>query len=169
MPKRWWGANRAKGAQEGFTLIEMTIVVAIMAILASSAVPLYELTAKREKEQELRLALRQIREALDAYKRAVNEGRIAKQAEKKSDYPVKLEDLVDGVPDAKDPGKRKIYFLRRLPRDPMSEDRSLSAAETWGKRSYESPPDNPQPGDDVFDIYSRSQVIGLNGIPYDKW
>jgi general secretion pathway protein G len=169
MSKRQWGANRAKRAQEGFTLIEMTIVVAIMAILASSAVPLYELTAKREKEQELRLALRQIREALDAYKRAVNEGRIAKQAEKKSDYPVKLEDLVDGVPDAKDPGKRKIYFLRRLPRDPMSEDRSLSAAETWGKRSYESPPDNPQPGDDVFDIYSRSQVVGLNGIPYDKW
>jgi general secretion pathway protein G len=169
MSKRQWGANRAKGAQEGFTLIEMTIVVAIMAILASSAVPLYELTAKREKEQELRLALRQIREGLDAYKRAVNEGRIAKQAEKKSDYPVKLEDLVDGVPDAKDPGKRKIYFLRRLPRDPMSEDRSLSAAETWGKRSYESPPDNPQAGDDVFDVYSRSQVVGLNGIPYDKW
>lgn len=169
MSKRWWGANRAKGAQEGFTLIEMTIVVAIMAILASSAVPLYELTAKREREQELRLALRQIREALDAYKRAVNEGRIPKQAEKKSDYPVKLEDLVDGVPDAKDPGKRKIYFLRRLPRDPMSEDRSLSAAETWGKRSYESPPDSPQAGDDVFDVYSRSQVVGLNGIPYDKW
>jgi general secretion pathway protein G len=160
-----WG-NRA---ERGFTLIEMTIVVAIMAVLASSAVPLYELTVKREKEQELRLALRQIREAIDAYKRAVNEGRIAKQAEKKSDYPVKLEDLVEGVPDAKDPGKRKIYFLRRLPRDPMSEDHSLSPAETWGKRSYESPPDNPQPGEDVFDVYSRSPVVGLNGIPYDKW
>src|SRR5690348_6939294 len=149
------GSSRATGwatrGEQGFTLIEMTVVVAVMAILASSAVPLYELTVKREKEQELRIALRQIREALDSYKRAINEGRIAKQAEKKSDYPVKLEDLVEGVPDAKDPGKRKIYFLRRLPRDPMSEDRSLSAAETWGKRSYESPPDNPQPGEDVFD------------------
>jgi general secretion pathway protein G len=73
------------------------------------------------------------------------------------------------VPDAKDPGKRKIYFLRRLPRDPMSQDSTLAAAETWGKRSYESPPDSPQAGDDVFDVYSRSQVVGLNGIPYDKW
>jgi|SRR3954449_10590078 general secretion pathway protein G len=169
MTRRLWVTSRAQGAESGFTLIEMTIVVAIMAILASSAVPLYELTAKREKEQELRLGLRQIREALDAYKRAVNEGRIAKQAEKKSDYPAKLEDLVEGAPDAKDPGKRKIYFLRRLPRDPMSPDPSLSAAETWGKRSYESPPENPQAGDDVFDVYSRSQVTGLNGIPYDKW
>ncbi len=73
------------------------------------------------------------------------------------------------IPDIKDPEKRKIYFLRRLPRDPMSQDESLSAAETWGKRAYESPPDNPQEGDDVFDIFSRSQNIGLNGIPYDKW
>jgi general secretion pathway protein G len=169
MAKRLWVTGRANGAEGGFTLIEMTIVVAIMAILASAAMPLYELTVKREKEQELRFALRQIREALDAYKRAMIDGRIAKQAEKKSDYPAKLEDLVDGVPDAKDPGKRKIYFLRRLPRDPMSQDSSLAAAETWGKRSYESPPDSPQAGDDVFDVYSRSQVVGLNGIPYDKW
>jgi general secretion pathway protein G len=56
-----------------------------------------------------------------------------------------------------------------LPRDPMSEDSSLSDAETWGKRAYESPPDNPQEGDDVFDVYSRSQKTGLNGIAYDKW
>ena len=144
------------------------IVVAIMAVLASSAMPLYELTAQREKEKELRVALRQIREALDAYKRAVNEGRIAKKADE-SDYPRKLEDLVIGIPDAKDPEKRKIYFLRRLPRDPMSADPALSAAETWGKRAYESPPDNPQEGNDVFDVYSHSQQIGLNGVVYDKW
>ncbi len=168
MTKRLGIASRLGGAG-GFSLIEMTVVVAIMAVLASSAAPLYELTLKREKEQELRLALRQIREALDAYRRAVIEGRIVKPADKKSDYPGKLEELVDGVPDAKDPTKRKIYFLRRLPRDPMSVDASLSNAETWGKRSYESPPENPQPGDDVFDVYSRSQVTGLNGIPYDKW
>ena len=97
-----------------------------------------------------------------------NDGRIARKAEE-SEYPRKLEDLVTGVPDIKDPEKRKIYFLRRLPRDPMSEDASLSAADTWGKRAYESPPDNPQEGDDVFDIFSRSQHIGLNGIAYDKW
>lgn len=152
----------------GFTLVELTIVVAVMAVLASSAMPLYELTAQREREKELRMALRQIREALDAYKQAVNDGRIARKADE-SDYPRKLEDLVVGIPDAKDPEKRKIYFLRRLPRDPMSTDSSLSEAETWGKRAYESPPDNPQEGDDVFDVYSRSEQIGLNGIAYDKW
>ena len=109
-----------------------------------------------------------IREAIDAYKRAVHDGRIARKADE-SEYPRKLEDLLTGIPDIKEPEKRKIYFLRRLPRDPMSEDASLSATETWGKRAYESPPDNPQEGDDVFDIFSRSQNIGLNGIPYDKW
>jgi general secretion pathway protein G len=155
-------------ANGGFSLVELTVVVAIMAVLASSAVPLYELHVKREKEQELRVGLRQIREALDAYKRAIQDGRIARKADE-SEYPRKLEDLVTGIPDIKDPEKRKIYFLRRLPRDPMSEDESLSAAETWGKRAYESPPDNPQEGDDVFDIFSRSQNIGLNGVPYDKW
>jgi general secretion pathway protein G len=157
-----------KANAAGFSLVELTIVVAIMAVLASSAMPLYELTIKREKEQELRVALRQIREALDAYKRAVNEGRIAREAEK-SEYPRKLEDLVNGVPNIKDPEKRKIYFLRRLPRDPMSDDLTLPAAETWGKRAYESSPDSPQEGEDVFDVYSRSQQIGLNGIAYDKW
>ena len=152
----------------GFTLVELMIVVAIMAVLASSAMPLYELTSQREKEKELRVALRQIREALDAYKRAIVDGRIARKADE-SEYPRKLEDLVVGMPDAKDPEKRNIYFLRRLPRDPMSADPALSNADTWGKRAYESPPDNPQEGNDVFDVYSYSQQIGLNGIAYDKW
>jgi|SRR6185437_8552094 general secretion pathway protein G len=159
--------NSAPG-NRGFTLVELMIVVAIMAVLASSAMPLYELTSQREKEKELRVALRQIREALDAYKRAVGEGRIARKADE-SEYPRKLEDLAIGIPDAKDPEKRKIYFLRRLPRDPMFADPALSAAETWGKRAYESPPDNPQEGNDVFDVYSHSQQIGLNGVAYDKW
>ena len=152
----------------GFTLIELIIVVAIMAILASSAMPLYELNVQREKEQELRAGLRQIREAIDAYKRAVSEGRIARKADE-SDYPRKLEHLIEGMPDMRDPAKRKIYFLRRLPRDPMSSDPTLSNADTWGKRAYESPSDHPQEGDDVFDVYSRSRKTGLNGIAYDKW
>ncbi|GAB1721028.1 MAG: N-terminal methylation site [Nitrosospira sp.] len=160
--------NASLAANRGFSLVELTIVMAIMAVLVSAAIPVYELTAQREKEKELRIALRQIREALDAYKRAMIEGRIAKKADE-SDYPPRLEDLVAGVPDAKDPEKRKIYFLRRLPRDPMSPNSELTDAETWGKRSYESPPDNPQEGKDVFDVYSRSQQTGLNGIPYDRW
>src|SRR6185437_11102951 len=111
MKGRVWAKNPAIN-EAGFSLIELTIVVAIMAVLASSAVPMYELSVKRGKEQELRIALRQIREALDTYKRAVNDGRVAREAEK-SDYPRKLEELVNGVPDIKDPEKRKIYFLRR--------------------------------------------------------
>jgi general secretion pathway protein G len=152
----------------GFTLVELMIVMAVMAVLASSAVPLYEITMQREKEKELRAALRQIRDALDAYKRAVAEGRIVRKAEE-SEYPRKLEDLVTGMPDAKHPEKRKIYFLRRVPRDPMSTDFSLPEAQTWGTRAYDSPADSPQEGDDVFDVYSHSQKLGLNGIPYNKW
>lgn len=146
------------------------VVVAIVAILASAAMPLREIAVKREKEQELRLALRQIRTAIDAYKQAADEGLVERKADEVG-YPRKLEDLVEGVPNIKDPRKSTIYFLRRLPRDPMSADIDLDVpdADTWGKRSYASPPDNPEEGDDVFDIYSRSDRVGLNGIPYNQW
>ena len=159
---------------KGFTLIELMIVVAIMTILATAAMPLRELMVKREKEQELRVALRQIRTAIDAYKLATDDGRVAKKADE-SGYPPRLEELFMGIPDAKSPDKKLIYFLRRLPRDPMFTDLDVAgientpAADTWGKRSYESPPDSPKEGDDVFDVYSRSEAIGLNGIPYREW
>lgn len=158
----------------GFTLIELMIVIAIMAILATSAMPLRELAVKREKEQELRIALRQIRNALDAYKAAADEGRIEIEADE-SGYPPTLEDLVIGVPDIKSTEEKNIYFLRRLPRDPMFEEMDVAgiemtpAADTWGKRSYESSAENPQEGDDVFDVYSMSEAVGLNGIEYNKW
>lgn len=92
------------------------IVLAIMAILATAAMPLRELVVKREKEQELRAALRQIRNAIDAYKQATDDGRIEKK-EDESGYPRTLDDLVIGVPDVKSPDKKVIYFLRRLPRE----------------------------------------------------
>ncbi|WMJ08302.1 type II secretion system protein [Nitrosomonas sp. sh817] len=159
---------------QGFTLIELMIVIVIMAILATAALPLRELMVKREKEQELRVALRQIRTAIDAYKQAVDEGKIAKKADE-SGYPPRLEELFMGVQDIKSPDKKVIYFLRRLPRDPMFTELDVTgievtpAADTWGKRSYESPWDSPKEGDDVFDVYSRSEAIGLNGIPYREW
>ena len=145
-----------------------------MAILATVAMPLRELMVKREKEQVLRTGLRQIRGAIDAYKQAVDDGRI-KKIEEKSGYPARLEDLFIGVTDSKNSEKKYIFFLRRLPRDPMFQDLDVAGVErtpdvdTWGKRSYESPPDNPQEGEDVFDVFSRSESIGLNGIPYNKW
>jgi general secretion pathway protein G len=152
----------------GFTLIELAVTVAIVGVLSTMALPLAETTIRRGKEAELRTALRQIREGIDAYKRAGEEGRIRIRADA-SGYPPRLEDLVEGVEDIKRPDLAKIHFLRRLPRDPFGGDPELAAAETWGRRSYASPPDNPQSGEDVFDVYSLAEGVGLNGIPYRQW
>lgn len=152
----------------GFTLIELVVTVAIVAVLASVAVPLVELNVQRAREHELRTALRQIRGALDAHKRATEEGRVLARTGG-SGYPRNLRELVDGVADVKSPTTQRIYFLRRLPRDPFNPDRELGAAETWGLRAYSSPPDAPAVGEDVYDVYSRSGRTGLNGQPYRDW
>jgi general secretion pathway protein G len=152
----------------GFTLIELVITVAIVAVLASVALPLNELIVQRSKEQDLRRALREVREAIDAYKQASDEGRLAKRPGD-SGYPKRLGDLVAGIEDEKNPKKERIYFLRRLPRDPFAADPALGPAESWGKRSYLSPPDQPADGDDVFDVFSLSAAIGINGRPYREW
>ena len=146
---------------KGFTLIELLIVVAIVALLASVAAPLAELGWQRSKEQDLRHALREIRGAIDAHKRAAEDGQIEKKADA-SGYPATLAVLVDGVPDKSDPKGSKLYFLRRIPKDPIT-------GEDWGLRSYASPADSPQAGKDVFDVYSRSEELGLNRIPYKEW
>ena len=152
----------------GFTLIELVITVAIVAVLASVALPLHELTAQRAKEQDLRRSLRDIRSALDAYKQAADDGRITKRPGE-SGYPRRLEDLVAGADDQKGPRKERMYFLRRIPRDPFATDPNQTAAETWGKRAYLSPPEEPREGDDVFDVFSRAEGSGLNGRPYREW
>ena len=152
----------------GFTLIELVVTLAIIGVLAAGVMPLAELAAQRSKESELRTTLRQIRNALDAYKAAYDEGRIEQKADA-SGYPPNLRVLVEGVPDVKDEEGRRMYFLRRLPRDPLHTDPSVDAERTWGRRSYASPPDAPAAGADVFDVYSRAPGAGLNGIPYREW
>jgi general secretion pathway protein G len=153
----------------GFTLIEMLVTVTIVALLSTVAFPMLELAERRSNERELREALRQIRTALDNYKQAVDEGRIVEET-KGSGYPPNLDVLVAGVVDAKSPNRdQKIYFLRKLPRDPLVAQPGADSAADWGLRSYASPPSNPQAGADVFDVYSRSLAIGLNGVAYKDW
>ncbi|WP_153108917.1 type II secretion system protein [Propionivibrio limicola] len=152
----------------GFTLIELVVTVAIIGILAAGAMPLAELGAQRAKESELRVALRQIRDGLDAYKAASDAQRVERKAGA-SGYPPDLATLVNGVPDAAVPSGKRIYFLRRIPRDPFHGDPGVPADKTWGKRSYASPPQAPREGADVFDVYSLSERTGLNGIPYREW
>ena len=159
---------RARWRMRGFTLIELLVTVAIVSVLAAVTLPLAERAVIRTKEQELRVALRQIREGIDAYKRAHEEGRIPRKVGE-SGYPPTLDVLTDGVVDTKSPNKSMIYFMRRMPRNPMWTDPSTPPARTWGRRSYASPPDHPREGDDVFDVFVQSETRGLNGIPYREW
>ena len=159
--------RRKRAHEAGFTLIELVVTLFILGILASAAVPMAELAFKRHKEEEFRRALLTIRDAIDAYKKANDEGHIAKDP-LDSGYPPSLEILVKGVVDATDPAGRKLFFLRRVPTDPLNADAG-DGGSSWGKRSYASEADNPKEGADVYDVFSQSSDVGLNGVPYRDW
>jgi len=154
--------------QEGFSLIELLVTLAVLAVLAAAAWPIAELERTRADEKELREALREIRKAIDAYKQAGDDGRIVRRSGE-AGYPPSLDVLVSGVEDAKDPQKRKMYFMRKIPRDPFADNPDARPERMWGLRSYASPPEKPAPGADVFDVYSQSVRTGLNGVAYREW
>jgi general secretion pathway protein G len=154
-------------SQFGFTFIELMVTLAILVVLASIAMPLMQVSMQRTKEQKLSESLRLIRTAIDAYKKASDEGRIKKNVDE-SGYPPDLESLVIGVEDIKDIKRNRIFFLRKLPQDPMSETAN-KGNDNWGKRSYQSSAEDPQEGRDVFDVYSLSDGVGLNEVPYREW
>ena len=161
-------ALRYSQQSHGFTIIELLVVLAILGVLSSVFMPLSETLLKAQQEQQLRQGLREIRTAIDAYKKAADLGALGVTGAD-SGYPPDLKSLTAGTPDARAAaGGKASYFLRRLPRDPFA-DSALPAEQTWKLRSYASPPDRPAPGADVFDVMSSSNAKALDGSLYNTW
>jgi general secretion pathway protein G len=152
--------------REGYTFVELIIVVTILLILASAVLPLAQVTSQRQREAELRRDLREIRSAIDKFKDAVDVGQIP-PTELRPDnegYPPDLDTLVEGVSAAGDASGRKLKYLRRIPVDPMTNSTE------WGLRSYQDKPDTTSwGGQNVFDVYTKSTATGLDGTKYRDW
>jgi general secretion pathway protein G len=158
----------------GFTLIELVITVALVGLMAVMALPLYDVATTRMKESDLRHALRTIREGLDTYKAAVEEGRLAGEPET-SGYPPSLDVLTEPLEliSKRDLSgslvTRRLVILRQLPRDPFHPDIDVPAAQTWRTRAYASRSNEPQTGNDVYDVWSWSDRTALDGTKYSNW
>jgi len=150
-----------RGSQAGFTLAEMVMVVALIALLATIALPVAKFTVKRQKEAELRLDLRLMRNAIDEHKRLSDQGMIPLKVGGEG-YPESLEVLVEGVDVVGQEVKRK--FLRRIPVDPMTREAE------WGLRSYQDEPDSDNfGGENVYDVFTLSEGTAIDGTEYKDW
>jgi len=157
---------RRLGQGRGFSFIELLVVTSIILVLAGAVMPLARITIQRQREIELRRALRELRTAIDKYKDAVDQGQIGGTDNQlgSEGYPPDLETLVEGVTAAGDASGRKLRFLRRVPVDPMTR------SPEWGLRSYQDAPDaRSWGGKNVFDVYSRSEGSALDGTKYRDW
>jgi general secretion pathway protein G len=152
--------------QSGLTTVELLAALGIMLVLVSLAIPLKRWDEKRRREVELRIELRMLREAIDQYKKAFDEGKIQQKDVEQKGYPLDLDELVEGV-DVADPStgmSHTIKFLDRLPIDPFTGEAE------WGKRSYQDDWDSDSwGGENVFDVYSLSEVKALDGTYYKNW
>jgi len=163
--------SSARSARSGYTLVELLVVLAVLGVLAAMAMPLAEVTAQRDKERELKRALWEIRDAIDDYRRvreAIGAAGVSGVAGV-SVFPPDLVTLTLPLTDPRPERRGEMHrFLRRVPRDPFA-DAALPAERTWGLRSYLSDADRPQPGVDVYDVYSQVDRVGLNGVPLRQW
>ena len=151
--------RRIPGGTRGITLIELIIAIAIIGLLAGAAVPIVRVRAKRDKEIELRRDLWEMRDAIDRYKDAADRNAFQTKVDSLG-YPPDLQTLVDGV----DVQGKKLRFLRRIPVDPMT-----GSAE-WGMRSNQDDPDSTSwGGQNVFDVFTKSENTALDGTKYNTW
>jgi general secretion pathway protein G len=153
-------------ADEGYSFIELLVVVSILFVLASAAMPLAQVASQRQRETELRRTLREMRTAIDKFKDAVDNGLIptTELTPTSEGYPPKIETLVEGVSAAGDASGRKLKFLRRVPLDPMTNSTE------WGFRAYQDKPDaTTWGGQNVYDVYTKSDGTGLDGTKYRDW
>jgi general secretion pathway protein G len=151
---------------DGYSFIELLVVVTILFVLAGAAMPLAQLASQRQREGDLRRSLREMRTAIDKFKDSVDQGLIPSTeiTPGSEGYPATLQTLVDGVAAANDASGKKIKFLRRIPIDPMS------GTTEWGLRAYQDKPDTTSwGGQNVFDVYTKAEGTGLDGTKYRDW
>lgn len=158
--------GRTRRRDQGFSFAELLVVTTIILVLAGAVLPMVRVTVQRQREIELRRALREVRTAIDKYKDAVDQGKIGGTDNQlgSEGYPAELETLVEGVTQVGDASGKKLKFLRRIPVDPMTNSTE------WGLRAYQDEPDaRSWGGKNVFDIYSRSEGTALDGTKYRDW
>lgn len=153
-------------SSRGFTFVELLVVSTLLIILAAAAAPMAKVTVQRQREAELRRAIREIRTAIDKFKDQADLGNIANTELRpgSENYPPDLETLVEGVNAANDATGRKLKFLRRIPIDPITN------SQEWGLRAYQDKPDSTSwGGGNVFDVYTKADGVALDGTKYRDW